>query len=52
MQQIRQRVKALVPRTTCYRELRDIIAQTNAVLRGWRAYFRTANAGIKFALRR
>ena len=48
MQRIRQRVKALTPRAVCHRDLRDIIAQLNPVLRGWGAYFRTGNAAIKF----
>lgn len=48
MQRIRQRVKALTPRTMCHRNLRDTIAQLNPVLRGWGAYFRTGNAAIKF----
>jgi RNA-directed DNA polymerase len=48
MQRIRQRVKALTPRTGCHRDLRDTIAQLNPVLRGWGAYFRTGNAAIKF----
>src|SRR5947207_1863283 len=48
MQRIRQRVKALTPRAGCHRDLRDIIAQLNPVLRGWGAYFRTGNAAIKF----
>ena len=48
MQRIRQRVKALTPRAGCHRDLRDIIAQLNPVLRGWGAYFRTGNAAVKF----
>jgi RNA-directed DNA polymerase len=48
MQRIRQRVKALTPRTVCHRNLRETIAQLNPVLRGWGAYFRTGNAAIKF----
>ena len=48
MQRIRQRVKALTPRTVCHRNLRETIAQLNPVLRGWGAYFRTGNAAVKF----
>jgi len=48
MQQVRQRVKALTPRTVCHRDVRDTIALLNPVLRGWGAYFRTGNAAIKF----
>jgi RNA-directed DNA polymerase len=48
MQRIRQRVKTLTPPVVCHRDLRDIIAQLNPVLRGWGAYFRTGNAAIKF----
>jgi Group II intron, maturase-specific domain len=48
MQRIRQRVKAVTSRTVCHRDLRDIIARVNPVLRGWGAYFRTGNAAKKF----
>ena len=48
MQRIRQRVKACTLRSGCHRDLRDTIAQLNPVLRGWSAYFRTGNAGVKF----
>ena len=48
MQRIRQRVKALTTRAVCHRDLRDIIAQINPVLRGWAGYFRTGNAALKF----
>ena len=48
MQRIRQRVKAFTSRSVCHRDLRDILAQLNPVLRGWGAYFRTGNAAIKF----
>ena len=45
---VRQRVKELTRRTVCHRDLREIIAQLNPVLRGWGAYFRTGNAAVKF----
>jgi RNA-directed DNA polymerase len=48
MQRVQQRVKALTPRAVCHRDVRDIIAQLNPVLRGWGAYFRTGNAAAKF----
>jgi RNA-directed DNA polymerase len=48
MQRVRQRVKDLTPRAACHRNLRDIIAQLNPVLRGWGTYFRTGNAAAKF----
>jgi RNA-directed DNA polymerase len=48
MQRIRQRVKTLTPHLVCHRDLRDIIARLNPVLRGWGAYFRTGNAALKF----
>ncbi|MCA1671334.1 MAG: group II intron reverse transcriptase/maturase [Actinobacteria bacterium] len=48
MQRVRTRVKALTTRSVCHRNLRDIIAQVNPVLRGWGSYFRTGNAAIKF----
>jgi group II intron reverse transcriptase/maturase len=50
LQRVRQRVKSLTPRAVCHRNVRDIIAQLNLVLRGWGAYFRTGNAAIKFGL--
>ena len=48
MYRVRQRVKALTRRPVCHRDLREIIAQLNPVLRGWGAYFRTGNAAVKF----
>jgi RNA-directed DNA polymerase len=48
VQRIRQRVKALTPHHACHRDVRDIIAHLNPVLRGWGTYFRTGNAAIKF----
>jgi RNA-directed DNA polymerase len=48
MQRVRARVKAVTPRAACHRDLRDLIAQLNPVLRGWGAYFRTGNAALKF----
>jgi hypothetical protein len=47
MQRIRQRAKALTPGAGCHRDLRDIIAQLDPVLRGWGANYRTGNAANK-----
>ncbi len=48
MQRVRTRVKALTSRSTCHRDLREVIAQLNPVLRGWGAYFRTGHAAVQF----
>jgi RNA-directed DNA polymerase len=48
LKRIRQRVKALTPRAACHRDIREVIADLNPVLRGWGQYFRTGNAAIKF----
>jgi group II intron reverse transcriptase/maturase len=48
MQRIRQRVKALTPRSRCHADIRDVIADLNPVLRGWGEYFRTGNAAKRF----
>ena len=48
MKRVRQRVRELTPRGACHRDLRDVIAQLNPVLRGWGNYFRTGNASEKF----
>jgi group II intron reverse transcriptase/maturase len=48
MQRVQARVKALTPRSTCHRNLRDTIARLNPVLRGWGTYFCTGNAALKF----
>jgi group II intron reverse transcriptase/maturase len=48
MQRIRQRVKALTPRSRCHADLRDVITDLNPVLRGWGEYFRTGNAAKRF----
>lgn len=48
MKRMRQRVKELTPRSSCHRELREVVAQLNPVLRGWGNYFKTGNAAAKF----
>jgi group II intron reverse transcriptase/maturase len=48
MQRIRQRVRALTPRSRCHADIREVIADLNPVLRGWGAYFRTGNASTRF----
>jgi group II intron reverse transcriptase/maturase len=48
MKRVRERVRELTPRGACHRDLRDVIAQLNPVLRGWGNYFRTGNAMEKF----
>jgi group II intron reverse transcriptase/maturase len=44
MSRIKQRVKALTPKSRCHHDPRDVIAALNPVLRGWAQYFRTGNA--------
>jgi group II intron reverse transcriptase/maturase len=48
MQRIRQRVKELTPPSAQHRDLREVIAQINPVVRGWGQYFRTGNASKQF----
>jgi hypothetical protein len=48
MARVRTRIRELTPRGRCHEDLRTVIADLNAVLRGWGAYFRTGNAAIKF----
>jgi RNA-directed DNA polymerase len=48
MKRVRQRVKELTPSSMQHRDLREIIANLNPVLRGWGGYFRTGNAARKF----
>jgi group II intron reverse transcriptase/maturase len=48
MKRVRERVRSLTPRGACHRDLREVIAQLNPVLRGWGNYFRTGNAQEKF----
>ncbi len=48
MAQVRARIRQLTPRRRCHTDLPVVIADLNAVLRGWGAYFRTGNAAVKF----
>lgn len=48
MQRIRQRVKELTPPSAQHRDLREVIAKINPVVRGWGQYFRTGNAAKQF----
>ena len=48
MKRVRERVRSLTPRSACHRDLREVIAQLNPVLRGWGNYFRSGNAMEKF----
>ncbi len=49
MKRVRQRVKALTGRNRSgVKDVRDLIADINPVLRGWGNYFRTGNAAAKF----
>ena len=50
MKRIRARVKALTGRRRCagIKDIREVIAELNPVLRGWANYFRTGNAADKF----
>jgi group II intron reverse transcriptase/maturase len=50
MKRVRQRVKEATDRrrTAGMRDIREVIAVLNPVLRGWGGYFRTGNAAQKF----
>jgi group II intron reverse transcriptase/maturase len=48
MQRVRARIRELTPRGRCHEDLRPVIADVNAVVRGWGQYFRTGNAATRF----
>jgi group II intron reverse transcriptase/maturase len=48
MQRVRTRIRHLTPRTRCHEDLRTVIADVNAAVRGWGQYFRTGNAATRF----
>jgi RNA-directed DNA polymerase len=48
MQRVRTRIRELTPRGRCHEDLRTVIADVNAVVRGWGQYFRTGNAALRF----
>jgi len=48
MQRIRDKVREKTHRGQCHADLRDVIKDVNATLRGWGNYFRTGNAASCF----
>jgi group II intron reverse transcriptase/maturase len=48
MRRIRTRIRDLTPRGRCHEDLRTVIADVNAVVRGWGQHFRTGNAATRF----
>lgn len=48
MKRVRGKVKAVTGRRSIHRDIRDVIAELNPILRGWGNYFRTGNAAKKF----
>ena len=48
MQRIRDKVRMKTLRGRCHADLRDVIKDVNATLRGWGNYFRTGNAAQSF----
>ena len=50
MASIRAKIRDRTSRHLASRELRHVVADLNAVLRGWGAYFRYGNSNRKFAL--
>ena len=48
MNRIRERVRALTPRSRCHQDVRSVIAELNPVLRGWGQYFGSGNAADHF----
>jgi len=48
MRQVRMRIRDLTPTRRCHADLRPVIAEINAVVRGWGQYFRTGNATTRF----
>jgi hypothetical protein len=48
MRRVRTRIRDLTPRGRCHEDLRTVIADINAVVRGWGQYFRTGNAATRF----
>ena len=48
MRRVRRNIKTLTGRNRIHRDIREVIADLNPILRGWGNYFRTGNAAIKF----
>jgi RNA-directed DNA polymerase len=49
MASIKAKIRDRTPRRFAHRELHDVVADLNPVLRGWGAYFRYGNSNRKFA---
>jgi group II intron reverse transcriptase/maturase len=48
MRRVRTRIRDLTPRRCCHEDLRAVMAEVNAVVRGWGQSFRTGNAATRF----
>lgn len=48
MTRVRARVRGLTTRSRCHEDIRRVITDVNAVVRGWGQYFRTGNAANHF----
>jgi RNA-directed DNA polymerase len=48
MKRLREKVRARTGSNRVGRDIREVIADLNPVLRGWGNYFRTGNAAVKF----
>jgi RNA-directed DNA polymerase len=48
MKRLREKIRARTGRNRVGRDIRDVIADLNPLLRGWGNYFRTGNAAVKF----
>jgi group II intron reverse transcriptase/maturase len=48
MRRVRARIRELTPRGRCHADLRAVITDINAVVRGWGQYFRSGNAATRF----
>ena len=48
MKRLRDKVRVRTGHNRVGRDIRDVIADLNPLLRGWGSYFRTGNAAIKF----
>jgi RNA-directed DNA polymerase len=50
MNAVRSKIRVMTgrPRWACMKDIREVIAVLNPLLRGWGNYFRTGNASLKF----
>jgi RNA-directed DNA polymerase len=48
MKRLREKVRARTGSNRAGRDIREVIADLNPILRGWGNYFRTGNAAVKF----